>query len=70
MNLQELKDAWELLGDIPVDENDCTEEEFSIHINGKEVSWPAGTDKFAIWHWFDEKCPNNLAEDLMFAQTT
>lgn len=65
MNLQELKDAWELLGDIPVDENDCTEEEFSIHINGKEVSWQAGTDKFAIWDWFDEKCPNNLAEDLM-----
>ena len=56
--LEELKKLWDELGDIPVNNNDEIEEDF--------LSFPAGTDKFEIWHWFDEKCPNGLAKDLMF----
>jgi phage terminase large subunit-like protein len=28
--------------------------------------WEKGTNRFDIWHWFDENCPNNLHDDLMF----
>lgn len=30
------------------------------------LDFPSGTDKFEIWHWFDERCPNGVAEDLMY----
>lgn len=54
MNLEEM---WEMLSDVPVDADDCIEEDF--------LFFEKGTDKMHIWHWFDERCPNGLAVDLM-----
>lgn len=56
MNIKELKKLWLELGKIPVDANDCIEREFYI--------WEKGTDKFHIWHWFDDKLPHGIAEWL------
>lgn len=56
--LEELKELWDELGDIPVNNNDEIEKDF--------LGYPAGTDKLEIWDWFDEQCPNRLVEDLMF----
>lgn len=30
------------------------------------LNFPAGTLKIDVWHWFDERCPNNLHDDLMY----
>lgn len=56
--LEELQVLWDELGDIPVNNNDEIEKDF--------LDFPAGTDKFEIWHWFDDQCPNGLVRDLMF----
>ena len=56
--LKELQELWNELSDIPVNENDEIEEDFP--------DFPSGTDKFDVWHWFDERCPNGVAEDLMY----
>lgn len=49
---QELETLWELFGEIPVDDEDKTEEEF--------LEFEEGTDKIEIWHWFDEKYPDGV----------
>ena len=46
--LKELQELWNELSDIPVNENDEIEEDF--------LDFPSGTDKFDVWHWFDERC--------------
>ena len=56
--LKELQELWNELSDIPVNENDEIEEDF--------LDFPSGTDKFDVWHLFDERCPNGVAEDLMY----
>lgn len=55
-----LSELWEMFGDIPVNNDDEIEKEF--------LNFPAGTSKLDVWHWFDERCPNNLHDDLMFSQ--
>lgn len=45
-------------GDIPVNNDDEIEEDF--------LNFPVGTSKIDVWHWFDERCPNNLHDDLMY----
>ena len=55
----EFRDAV-MRGDIPVNNDDEIEKEF--------LNFPAGTSKLDVWHWFDERCPNNLHDDLMFSQ--
>lgn len=62
IGLTVLKILWEQLGNIPTDENDLIEEPFTV----TDQVFPKGTHREDIWHWFDEKCPNNLAEDLMY----
>ncbi len=52
-----LRTLWEKLSDVPIDQNECIDETFHI--------WEKGTDRFHIWHWFDVRCPNGLAKDLM-----
>lgn len=47
MSKEELEYWWGELGDVPVDDNDKIELGFKM--------WPKGTDKFEIWHWFDEE---------------
>lgn len=51
-----LPELWERFEDVPVNENDEIEERF--------LCFPAGTSKFDVWHWFDERCPNNPHDDL------
>lgn len=43
----DLEKAWQLLADVPVDENDVLTDDF--------LYWEVGTDRQAIWDWFDQK---------------
>ena len=52
-----LKELWNRFSDVPVNNNDEIEEDF--------LSFPVGTSKFDVWHWFDERCPHNLHDDLL-----
>ena len=51
------KELWKRLGDIPVNDNDETEEVF-LHFG-------IGTDRQEIWHWFEEEFKVSVADDLM-----
>lgn len=42
---------WKMIGDIPIDEDECVEEPFS---HPPIVDFPEGTDRQDIWHWFEE----------------
>lgn len=53
-----IQDLWNELSDVCIDENENIETDFHW--------WPAGTPRSEIWHWFDERCPHSLAEDLMY----
>lgn len=57
-DLMTLPELWERFSDIPVNKDDEIEEDF--------LCFEKGTSKFDVWHWFDERCPNNLHDDLMF----
>ena len=57
---------WKKLGVIPVNNDDEIEEDFTCYYINEICVFKKGTSKFEIWHWFDEKCPNNLHDDLMF----
>lgn len=48
---------WDLFSAIPINNEDEIEEQF--------LFFEAGTSRFDVWHWFDERCPNGLAVDLM-----
>lgn len=61
MNIKEIEEAWERLGNICVDEDDNLEEDFTVG----DYHYEKGTDKFVVWHCFDELCPNGLVKDLM-----
>ena len=52
-----LKSLWDKFEDVPIDKDECIEKDFHI--------WEKGTERFNIWHWFDEHCPRGLARDLM-----
>lgn len=49
-----LEDAWEKLGDVPM--NPATEE-----LEEPFWGWPAGTPREEIWHWFDERHSKGIA---------
>ncbi len=55
--LKRLKGLWEDFSEIPINNYDEIEEDF--------LGFSAGTSRFEVWHWFDERCPNNLHDDLM-----
>lgn len=52
-----LKELWDQFSVVPVNNDDDIEEDF--------LFFPAGTSKFDVWHWFDDRCPNNLHDDLL-----
>lgn len=56
-SLRTLTQLWEDFSEIPVNNDDEIEQSF--------LQFEAGTSKFDVWHWFDERCPNGLAVDLM-----
>ena len=45
----EIEKLWELLGEVPVNDDDEIEEEF--------LGFLEGTHKEEVWHWFDEVYP-------------
>ena len=53
----QLKDLWEQFGEIPINDWDEIEKPF--------LHFPAGTYRFDIWHWFDERWPGGVY-DLLF----
>ena len=57
MSFEELEKLWNEFEDVPIDEDECIDEVFYI--------WDKGTDRYHIWHWFDDRLPNGLAKDLM-----
>ena len=56
MNKDRLLELWYAFTNIPIDEEECIDVAFYI--------WPKGTDRLAIWHWFDEYSPNGIHEML------
>jgi len=54
MTINELEKMWSTFGDIPTNSDDEIEIDF--------YWWEKGTYRFDIWHWFDEKLPNGIAE--------
>ena len=56
-NLEIAKQFWEEFGDVPIDNDDC--------ITCKWRSFPKGTNRFEIWHWFETFFEVSVAKDLM-----
>jgi hypothetical protein len=56
MDFDKVKEMWLEFSNIPIDENECIESDF--------YHWTMGTNRYEIWHWFDEQCPRNLHDDL------
>lgn len=52
-----IKDLWNKLGDIPINEHEEIELQF--------LQFEPGTHKYDIWHWFEETF-NISVNDLMF----
>lgn len=48
-----LEQVWDSFGDVPIDDKEEIEHAF--------MHWPSGTDRFEIWHWFDEKHSKGVA---------
>lgn len=57
VKLNTLQQLWQAFEEIPVNNDDEIEMDF--------LNFPKGTSKFDVWHWFDERCPHNLHDDLM-----
>ena len=52
-----LLSLWHDFSDIPINDWDEIEKPF--------LHFPAGTYRFEIWHWFDERWPGGVY-DLLF----
>ena len=57
VKLLSLESLFQKFGEIPVNNKNQIEADF--------LQFPAGTSKLDIWKWFDERCPNNLHDDLL-----
>ena len=57
VRLVTLKELWEKFSEIPVVDDE---------IQKDFLSFEAGTPVTDVWHWFDDRCPNNLHDDLMY----
>lgn len=55
--IKTLEELWNDFSDVEVDADDNIETDF--------LNFEAGTSKFDVWHWFDDRCPNNLHDDLL-----
>lgn len=52
-----LQELWKRFEEVPINNDDEIEENF--------LCFDTGDSRFDVWHWFDERCPNGLAVDLM-----
>lgn len=50
---KELRQLWRDFGDTPIDDDDCIEEGF--------LDFETGTDRFEVWHWFDDEYSHGVA---------
>ena len=57
VDLVNINTLWDDFSNIPINNDDEIEERF--------LMFEPGTSRFDVWHWFDERCPNGLAVDLM-----
>jgi hypothetical protein len=56
-SMEELNKLWRELGDVPVNNRDETEQSF--------LHFPAETDKFEIWHWFEDQNNNFIVGEMV-----
>lgn len=64
---QNLATWWEQLGTVPVDaDGEHLDAPFSVQ---GVMSWPAGTHREEVWHWFDERHTQGV-HALMFPDAT
>ena len=67
---QHITELWEEFGDIPMNpETECIEEPFTPRYQNSErvrATFPAGTFREDIWHWFEEEFQISIAVDLMY----
>ncbi len=47
----EMWKLWEEFGNVPIDENECIDIDWSP---SKNVVFKKGTDRFEIWYWFED----------------
>ncbi len=47
-----IRELWKQFEDIPIDEDECIDEDFHI--------WEKGTPREEIWHWFDENSESGV----------
>ena len=57
VRLLTLEELWDKFSEVPVNNDDEIEEDFLL--------FPAGTSRFDVWHWFNDRCPHNLHDDLL-----
>ncbi|QUH21775.1 hypothetical protein [Alkaliphilus sp. B6464] len=51
---EEIEDIWDHLGDIPIDEDECLDDNYFI--------WTKGSDKYEdVWRWFDSNHSKGVA---------
>lgn len=53
-----VKELWNSLGDVPIDDDECTETPW-LHFS-------KGTAREDIWHWFEYTFDLSVGEDLMY----
>lgn len=62
VRLQQARELWDKLGDVPVNEGDATLAMFETHTE----RFPPGTPILKIWHWFEDTFDCSVTDDLMF----
>lgn len=55
--LELAKYHWRRFADVPINDRDEILKPF--------MDFPIGTDRFEIWHWFEEEFGVSVAKDLM-----
>lgn len=55
-----LQELWDKFSDITINSDD--------EIESKFMQFEATTPRLDVWHWFDERCPNNLHDDLLYPE--
>lgn len=55
-----LQELWDRFSDIAINSDD--------EIESKFMQFEAATPRLDVWHWFDERCPNNLHDDLLYPE--
>lgn len=60
MSNKKLQEFWEKFGNVPVNKDDYLEEEFVC----EDIIFTKGTDKFEVWHWFDEQFKEGLYKEM------